>query len=205
MWRQRAVTLCPEAARKLAADKARIAELLDRSDVLILDTETTGHRHAEIIELSLMDTNGKVLFDRLIRPRRMHMNRYAYRVHGISLDALADEPTLPELLPELDAILENRLVLAWNSPYDHLMVQRSRQIWGLEAREFRHQCAMKLFAALHGRQSYGLHKAIVASGLESMLALHESHRALGDVNLVLELLRTAVAEQAAPAQFAVLP
>lgn len=171
----------------------RISELLERRDVVILDTETTGHRAAEVIELSVIDTRGEVLFDRLIRPRQMLMNRYAYKVHGISLDMLTAEPTLPEVLPELEPILENSVVLAWNAPFDHLMIQRSRQIWDLEPRQFRHECAMLLYAALHGRRSFGLHRAIKAMGLEHVLAEHESHRALGDVNLLLELLRSVVA------------
>jgi len=177
-----------------ARSRQAIAELLQRRDVVILDTETTGHRQAEVIELSIIDTRGKVLFDRLIRPRRMVMNKYAYRVHGISLEMLADKPTLPEVIDELNAVLDNSTVLAWNAPFDHLMVQRSRAIWGLEPREFEHQCAMLLYAAFHRRRSFGLHRAIQAHGLQDLMANNESHRALGDVNLVLGLLRAVVAE-----------
>ena len=186
---------CPEQP----ADKlTEIRELLSRSDAVILDTETTGHKHAEVIEVSIIDMAGNVLFDRLIRPRRMVMNRYAQRVHGISLSMLAAEPTLPELLPELNEILDCSLVLAWNASFDNLMLQRSRAIWDLEPREFDHQCAMRLYAGLRGQRDFGLHRAVREHGLEHLLELHESHRALGDVNLVLELLKTVAVSEDDP-------
>lgn len=44
-------------------------DLLNRTDVLILDTETTGLGHtAELVELAIVDTTGKVLFDELVKP-----------------------------------------------------------------------------------------------------------------------------------------
>lgn len=173
-----------------------IRQLLLNPDAVILDTETTGIRQAEIIELSIIDMQGRVLFDRLIRPRRMEMNRYAQKVHGISLEELRDQPTLPEVLEELSPILDRSLVLAWNAPFDRLMVQRSRRIWGLEPGDFRIRCAMQLYAGLYGRRTLGLQRAIEHRGLQQLHNMHASHRALGDVNLVLELLRAAIGHEA---------
>jgi len=188
-----------------AASRKAIADLLQRRDVVILDTETTGHRQAEVIELSIIDTRGKVLFDQLIKPRRMLMNKYAYRVHGISLDMLADKPTLPEVLDELSSVLDDSMVLAWNAPFDHLMIQRSRAIWDLKPREFEHQCAMLLYAAFHGRRSFGLHRAVQTQGLDELIRNNESHRALGDVNLVLGLLQAVVAGPVVQADLSAAP
>jgi len=55
-------------------------------------------------------------------------------------------------------------------------------------------CAMRLYARLHGRSSFGLHKAVVAEGLDELLTQHASHRALGDVIFVLELLKQVAAQ-----------
>lgn len=176
---------------------ARIRELLTDGGAVILDTETTGLKQAEVIEISIVNMAGEVLMDRLIRPRRMEMNPYAFRVHGITLDELADQPTLPELLDELSPILRGNLVLAWNASFDKLMIQRSLDVWGLEAIDFNEQCAMRLYAALHGQRSFGLQRAIESQGLQHLLEQHVSHRALGDANLVLELFR-AVAVQPQP-------
>src|SRR5690606_16006245 len=107
----------PEATSSLPTEaeraRAAIRHLLDREDVLILDTETTGLGQAEVIELSVIDTRGTVLLDTLIRPRTGVMNPYAQRVHGITLEMLTDQPTWPEVLPELRRIAGAATVLAW--------------------------------------------------------------------------------------------
>lgn len=180
----------PEMLERQLRTVQAIAGLLRHGDAVILDTETTGLGHAEVIEVSVIDMRGEVLFDQMIRPRRMEMNPYAYRVHGISLDALTGMPTFPEITPELDAILDRALVLAWNAPFDSKMINNSRAAWGLAPKTFLYRCAMELYGRLYGRRSIGLHKAIRAAGLDSALEQHVSHRALGDVRLVLELLRS---------------
>lgn len=171
--------------------QGRIRQVLLDSTAVILDTETTGTRQAEIIELSIINLQGEVLFDQLIRPRRMQMNRHAEQVHGISLAELDGKPSLPEVLEELSPILERSLVLAWNALFDKLMIQRSRLIWDLPPGDFRTLCAMRLYAGLYAKRTFGLHRAVEGEGLGHLLVEHASHRALGDVNLVLELLRVA--------------
>lgn len=191
--------------RQREKNLARIREHFGRGDVVILDTETTGHKQAEVIEIAVIDLRGRVLFDELIRPRRMEMNRYAERVHGIKLGMLKDRPRLPELLPVLEPILRSSLVLAWNSGFDALMIERSCRIWELEPIPFEHECAMRLYAGLHGRSSYALHDAIADQGLDALFREHRSHRALGDVRLVRELLRSSVAGVASGGSAVTLP
>ena len=59
-------------------------DLLNRSDVLILDSETTGlGGTAELVELAIIDTTGKVLFDELIKPT-VSVPLDASRIHGIT-------------------------------------------------------------------------------------------------------------------------
>ncbi|MEX2540997.1 MAG: 3'-5' exonuclease [Trueperaceae bacterium] len=183
-----------EAALAVADDRATkarqgILELLQRDDVLILDTETTGIGDAEVIEVSLIDTSGTVLLDTLVRPRRGTMNPYAQRVHGITLEMLADQPSWPEVLPELLRIAERSTLLAWNAPFDRLMLSNSSRAWELEPPRLLFVCAMRLYAQLHGRRGYALHRAVRDRGMQHLFELHASHRALGDVQLVLELLR----------------
>ena len=74
---------------------AAVANLLERDDVLVLDTETTGLKQAEVIEVSVINTKGEVLLDTLVRPRTSYMNPHAQRVHGISLGELETQPTWP--------------------------------------------------------------------------------------------------------------
>lgn len=180
-----------EVALKERAEQAQsaICELLERDDVLILDTETTGVGDAEVIELSLIDTSGKVLLDTLVRPRHSRMNPYAQRVHGISVEMLDDQPSWPEVVPELEKIANQATILAWNAGFDRQMLVNSSLAWHLDPPRLLFVCAMRLYAQLHGRRGYGLHRAIRDRGMQRLFEQHASHRALGDVNLVLELLR----------------
>lgn len=166
-----------------------VRELLARPDVLILDTETTGLKDAEVIEVALVDMEGKVRLNTLVRPRAQVMNPYAQRVHGISLQDLRDQPSWPEVLPELAAIAGDATILAWNAPFDARMLEQTSARWGLPHPRLLFVCAMRLYARLHGRSSFGLHKAVAAEGLDTLLTQHASHRALGDVTFVLELLK----------------
>lgn len=169
----------------------RIAELLDRDDVFILDTETTGLKNAEVIEVAVIDTRGKVLLDTLVKPRKAAMNPYAQRVHGISLNMLSDAPEWPDVQPGLQRVLDRGTVLAWNAGFDSRMLNESNQAWELPHDRFLFVCAMRLYARLFGRRSYALHKAIADAQLDHLLQIHSSHRALGDVQLVHGLLRAA--------------
>lgn len=171
---------------------AAIHSLLDRKDVLILDTETTGLKGAEIIEVAVIDTCGTVLLDTLIRPKTMKMNRFAQRVHGIALETLLGQPSWPEVLPELQRLTDRATVLAWNAPFDARMLQQTSEVWGLAHPRILFACAMRLYAKTHGRSSYGLHRAVGDEALNELLSRHASHRALGDVIFVLEVLRAVV-------------
>ncbi len=179
--------------KRCQTERVRVAEaaarLLGRTDVFILDTETTGLKNAEVIELALVDTTGAVRLNTLIKPQTQVMNPHAERVHGISLRELDKEPSWPEVLPEFVTLTQNATVLAWNAPFDARMLEQTSARWGLPHPKLLYICAMRLYARTHGRSSYGLHKAVTTEGLEALLTQHTSHRALGDVVFVLELLR----------------
>jgi DNA polymerase III subunit epsilon len=176
-------------AEERARVRGALAALLSRPDVLILDTETTGLKDAEVIEVALIDAGGRTRLNTLVQPKTRAMNPYAQRVHGISLRDLAGQPTWPEVLPELVRVAGDATILAWNAPFDARMLEQTSARWGLPHPKLLFVCAMRLYARFYGRRSFGLHKAVAAEGLEGLLELHTSHRALGDVTFVLELLR----------------
>ncbi len=169
--------------------------LIARPDVLILDTETTGVRGAEVIEVALIDTQGRTRLETLVRPKTQLMNPHAQRVHGLSLRDLRDQPTWPLVLPELVRVAGDATILTWNAPFDARMLEQTSASWGLPHPKLLFVCAMRLYARLHGRSSFGLHKAVVAEGLGDLLSQHASHRALGDVTFVLELLKHVAADR----------
>ena len=173
-----------------------IRNLLERDDVLILDTETTGTgKRAEVIEVSVINTKGETLLDTLVKPKILTMNPFAQRVHGITLGMLADAPTWPAILPALADLADRRTVLAWNAPFDARMLRGSSDLWGLAHPSWLFVCAMRLYAKKHATRARGLHKAVTDEGLTHLFDLHKSHRALGDVTFVLEVLKSTSKEE----------
>ena len=184
----------PVPSDKLRARAAAaILSLLERDDVLVLDTETTGMgKTAEVVEVSVVNTRGDVLLDTLVKPKVPRMNRFAQRVHGISLGMLADAPSWPEVLPELSEIADRRTVLAWNAPFDAGMLAQNSLAWDLPHPKWLFVCAMRLYARGRGIKIRGLHKCVVDENLQHLLETYQSHRALADVVFTLEVLRSSV-------------
>jgi DNA polymerase III subunit epsilon len=179
-----------------AKAKSAIASLLNRNDVLILDTETNGiGKSSEVIEVSVINTKGEVLLDTLLKPKIMTMNPFAERVHGISLDMLHGAPSWPEIFPQLRALADRRTILAWNASFDAGVLEQTSSIWKLPQPRWLFVCAMRLYAKKRGIKLRGLHKSVVDEGLGDLLNIYQSHRALGDVQFVLEVLKaTSVRE-----------
>jgi DNA polymerase III subunit epsilon len=181
--------------KKQEAQKAKtaITHLLDREDVLILDTETNGTGGGtEVIEVSVINTRGEILLDTLVRPKLFTMNPWAQNVHGISLEMLEDAPAWTTVLPQLADLADRRTLLAWNAPFDARMLEQTSTIWNLHHPRWLFVCAMRLYAKKRSIKNRGLHKAVVDEGLEHLFEYHDSHRALGDITFVLEVLRATV-------------
>lgn len=95
-------------------------------NVVTWDTETTGLDPLmdEVIAVGIVDCDGQVLLDTLIRPANMATltATNASDVHGITADMLADAPTFPELYGELKALLDGRFWLGYNIQFDARML-----------------------------------------------------------------------------------
>lgn len=77
------------------ASSATWAELLDRLDVLIIDTETTGlGERAEVIEVAALDTTGALRFHALSLPEKP-IPRDASGIHGLTRRKLRAEGARP--------------------------------------------------------------------------------------------------------------
>jgi DNA polymerase III subunit epsilon len=177
-----------------AKAKTAIASLLNRDDVLILDTETNGVGHtSEVIEISVINTKGDMLLNTLLKPKTMTMNPFAERVHGINLKMLKDAPNWLEVFPQLANIADRRTILAWNASFDAGVLAQTSSVWEVEHPRWFFVCAMRLYAKKRGTKFRGLHKSVVDEGLAHLLEIYQSHRALGDVKFVLEVLKATSA------------
>lgn len=94
--------------------------VLDTPGAVILDSETTGlYDEAQIVQLAIIDTQGQTLFDSLLRPS-VEIESGAAAVHGLTMDALANAPTIADIWPEVRSILDRaERIVVYNAEFDH--------------------------------------------------------------------------------------
>ena len=176
----------------------RWSELLDREDVLILDTETTGFDDsAEIVEIAAIDTTGREHLNELVMPVG-RIPQKATDVHGIDRKVLRKAGALGwdyhhERI--MTILREASLVLAYNADFDRRMLGQSARAAGLRPPEAKWRCLMLDYAAWREiphpkrRGEFRWHKLDKAHATEVGRSLQE-HRALSDCLMALALMRS---------------
>lgn len=168
-------------ARATAATWA--AALLRRSDVVFLDTETTGlDDRAEIIEVAVVDVAGRTLLDSLVRPDA-RIPDDARRIHGIDDAMVAGAPQWPDVHRILLPLLTGRTIVVYNADFDLRLVGQMNQRFGLPVADGAWECAMRQYAQFAGEwhERYGgyrWHKLDVAASRFGLPA--SGHRARAD-------------------------
>ena len=172
--------------------------LLDRPDVLILDTETTGlGNRAEVIEVAVLDTTGAVRFEALTMPEG-RIERDATAVHGLTRRALraAGARRWPEVHNELAAVLRGAaVVLAWNADFDARLLAQTADRHGLTLPGAPWRDLLADYRAHHGEApTKGRHSLKRAGGREGAHVDGPAHRAAGDCRRVLAVMRAVTGE-----------
>lgn len=94
-----------------------VAKVADTS-TLVVDSETCGKEHdAGLVDLAIITIAGEVLFDSLINPGH-DIPADSTAVHGISDADVSGAPRWAHVYSAVSAILTERTVLAYNSPFD---------------------------------------------------------------------------------------
>lgn len=151
----------------------------------MIDTETTGlGPDREVIEVAVVDPEGRVEFEALIRPEQP-LEAGAVVVHGLNADALAAEPPFPEVLPALLEHIEGRPLLAYNAPFDRLSLLLTAHRHGLCLPPLSWDCLLERCAELHGFRM-SLRTACELTGIPITAG---PHRAAGDALLAWKLIR----------------
>jgi DNA polymerase III subunit epsilon len=134
--------------RREAIDWAA-AVALNRSTVY-LDTETTGlDSTAEIIEISVLDGEGRTLLDTLVSPEH-RIPQDAEAVHGISNEMVRGAPSWIEIHGELQAVLAGKLVVVYNADFDYRMVSQMNVRHTIRHKLDIWECAMQRYSAFAG-------------------------------------------------------
>ena len=113
----------------------RLAQAKIADKPVYIDTETTGlDRSAEVIEISIVDFDGSLLLNSLVRPTQS-IPLDARRIHGIDDEMVSSAPTWPVLWTQLRDIFYGRTIAAYNAPFDLKMMQQTHQRYRLPWRE----------------------------------------------------------------------
>lgn len=161
-----------------------------------LDTETTGlDSAAQIVEICVLDSDGSVLVDSLVRPT-IRIPREATAVHHLTDAVVSGAPTWAQLWPRVAQALTGRAIAIYNAEYDHRLMQQSHHAYGLrwEWPPASFACVMLLYAQYRGEWNarygnYRWHK-LEEAGAQCGLTLPNTHRAQADALLARSVLHT---------------
>lgn len=86
-------------------------------DWVILDSETTGLQNAEIVQIGIINHEGKTVLDSLVKPT-IDIPSDAITIHGITNEAVANAPSFPEIYSHIVEALASKKVLIYNANFD---------------------------------------------------------------------------------------
>lgn len=164
-----------------------------------IDTETTGlEKIDEIVEISVVDFDGKLLFTSLIKPSRP-IPPEAQRIHHISNKDVAAAQAWPIVWPGIRSFLYGRTVAAYNTPFDLRMMQQSHARYNLPWREsLKSVDVLTIFSDFRGvydpmRRSMKYFK-LEEAGAFFKIPLLNAHRSEADALLVRAVLHSIAGE-----------
>jgi DNA polymerase III subunit epsilon len=176
--------------RQLAIETAR--KVLSANPVY-LDTETTGlGRDDEIIEISIVDDLGAVVFESLVRPSKP-IPPESTRIHQIRDEDVQAATPWPIIWQQVRMVLANRLIVMYNQDFDMRMMQQTHGLYRMPWKERLNAFdLMKLYAQFRGewdatRRAYRFH-SLAAAGKSCAISLPNAHRATADTLLTRALL-----------------
>lgn len=188
--------IAPANSKSNAIELAR--KIIEQKPVY-LDTETTGlDRDDEIVEISIVDFDGSLLFSSLVKPSRP-IPPDAQRIHHISNTDVASAPAWPILWPNVRSYLYGRTIAAYNTSFDLRMMQQSHARYHLTWREsLKSIDVLSIFSDFRGvwdpvRRSMKFFKLEEAGAFFNIPLLNE-HRSEADALLVRAVLHSIADE-----------
>ncbi|MBN1225164.1 MAG: 3'-5' exonuclease [Candidatus Aminicenantes bacterium] len=159
--------------------------LLEQTDWVILDTETTGTSpYDEIVQIAIVAWDGKVLLDTLVRPTQP-IPLSATAIHGISDTDVLKAPSFPEVYGRVQRILFGKRIVVYNAQFDLRLIRQTLSRhnllpYGLDRDQA--ECAMLAYSAWVGEQWPD-------GGYKWQKLVSGDHTAVGDCLATLALIK----------------
>ncbi|HEG0603350.1 TPA: hypothetical protein SB585_001776, partial [Campylobacter jejuni] len=96
-------------------------------NVIVIDTETTGLREweDEILQLSIIDETGCLIFDKYFKPQYKTSWIEAQKIHGISPAFVQDKSTITNYILQLENIFNKAdVIMGYNLDFDLKFIRR---------------------------------------------------------------------------------
>jgi|GEM_PF-1530092 DNA polymerase-3 subunit epsilon len=166
--------------------------LTNKSDFLILDTETTGLGEKDvIIQIAVIDLDGNTLIDTLVRPtKRKSIPREATAIHGIKFMHLADAPTFVDVLDDLyNFVKSGKKFLIFNFAFDARLINQTLTADSIGTTfNLKGNCIMQIYSQFVGNWNS------ISNEYKYQKLPESNHSALADCHATLRLIRQ-LAEQ----------
>lgn len=113
---------------------------LKKDNYIILDTETSGlSPNDEVIELGIIDINGKVLYESIFSPTK-EIPLFIRRLTGIRNADFIGKPTFADEWHKIKSIISNKTIIGHNINFDKRMIKQTLNIYGIDS-----TCVEKFF------------------------------------------------------------
>lgn len=157
------------------------------ANYVVLDTETTGFaRYDEVIQLSIVDLNGEVLFDSYFNPT-VKSHPEALKVHKLTHEFLSDKPKFQEKWEEIQQLLTGKIIIIHNELFDRRLLSQTCRRYSLSSEaEFETCCSMRYFQRRLGISKLGE----VLTHLELIDNTDTLHNSLVDCQILVKALNT---------------
>jgi len=153
-------------------------------EYVILDTETTGLQ-GEIIDLAIINGQGDVLYNNLLRPK-CSIEYGAMKKHHITDSMVRRCNTFAQEWSKIHDVIRGKSIITYNARFDAERISHTARVHGVDIGNMVFYCAMVEYAkAYTSKRSIKLEVACEQNGIK----VAQEHRALPDTFDTLNLIR----------------
>lgn len=106
--------------------------LLDMPNLVFVVLDTTGvHEQSDILRMCVVDRQGSIVFDRIVKPKRLQFANTEYT--GILQEQVDLAPSISVVWQEFRRAVAAHFVLSYNLPFVQSKLSENAEYYGLEA------------------------------------------------------------------------